>query len=835
MARSPSRSTAAASPPISTYCSAVRTSSRRRSHTSARAADASGNVPSWPATSATRSSTSSGSTVQPVRRAGWVAIRRSSSSVGGPTSTWASSTSSTRCRDWASVPYWSARTTSTTWTSSAASSTRSSSRAAKASADAAGRDLLELVDDQQLRSGLVDAVDRRPARRAGRCPGTITCDRHGAVPGRRPLRTSGSRPARTIDDLPLPDAPTTATSRRSSTRAVELGDQSFAPDEQIGVLRTVRGEGAVRLASGPRRLGQLVTTSPRGDERQHLVEDGVVGGAGGRRRPRPMTPRRRPGGRSPPAPSMPPPPAGRRRAARRRPRWRGRRSHRRRRRHAGSPQLRRRSSDRARCVVPTVCSMRRSAAAAGPPTARSATRTSRMAIRAAASASASIGGSADDRRGIDVVEHEQQRGLSAPVGDRVDDAAGQRGAPAGGHPVETRRRPRTYSTEAPPVDATSRGERGGQLRTARPGRPADHSHLPGAGARDRPRVVQPGELGLPPDEAARPSATAPAAARPAGRRPARGPVRAPAARACAAPAPARARTIRRGRAAPAGRPQRVVLTAQRVVTAHQQRPRPLPPGFRRDQPFELRRPLTPPPRPTAPTRRGPRWRRGAAPRAGPARHRPLRRQRRRCTASRATSPTPRATVPERGSVGRPRGRCGPPGAALRSAPSPPSPARHRAGSRPPRWRSGRRGERAIAAGGRRETARSSPRSVAGRPATARRRWRRPTSTVRAGWPGTQAADAAGCRPRGAPGRRAPPRAGRGRAPTSGLTGPAVAALDDCISSSIRVPSWLQPGGSSTDAQVRAQALVPSPRSQHVIEPAVEAATVMGPGLDLDGR
>ena len=96
---------------------------------------------------------------------------------------------------------------------------------------AGGEHLLELVDDEQLRTGLVEAVRLRRCReRVG--PG------HDHV---RPPRTFAGQPA-TADQreqtgsherrLAAPDAPTMATSRRSSTRAVEFGDKPLASDEE---------------------------------------------------------------------------------------------------------------------------------------------------------------------------------------------------------------------------------------------------------------------------------------------------------------------------------------------------------------------------------------------------------------------------------------------------------------------------------------------------------------------------------------------------------------------------------------------------------------------------
>ena len=175
--------------------------------------------------------TSSGSTVQPLRRAGSMTIRRSSPSLGGPTSNWASSRRSASGRDDVSAPSWSARATTTTRTSMAGSRTRSSKRPATAS----------ISPDASTSSNWSTTSSCGPgsSRRAtpsiaasGSGPGTITAVRHGPSPGSCPLCTSGIRPALTSDDLPLPDAPTTATSRRSSTRAASSATSSSRPTKR---------------------------------------------------------------------------------------------------------------------------------------------------------------------------------------------------------------------------------------------------------------------------------------------------------------------------------------------------------------------------------------------------------------------------------------------------------------------------------------------------------------------------------------------------------------------------------------------------------------------------
>ena len=95
---------------------------------------------------------------------------------------------------------------------------------------AAGRErLLELVDGEH-EAAAADAVDRlvaaaaADARRAG-------CTRCGqrSLPGSTPLASAGSRPARTTEDLPLPDGPTTPSSGAPTSRATSSATSRSRP------------------------------------------------------------------------------------------------------------------------------------------------------------------------------------------------------------------------------------------------------------------------------------------------------------------------------------------------------------------------------------------------------------------------------------------------------------------------------------------------------------------------------------------------------------------------------------------------------------------------------
>ena len=54
---------------------------------------------------------------------------------------------------------------------------------------------------------------------SGRSPGVRVITRAPMPAGRAPRQIAATRPARTNDDLPLPEAPTTATKRASASRA----------------------------------------------------------------------------------------------------------------------------------------------------------------------------------------------------------------------------------------------------------------------------------------------------------------------------------------------------------------------------------------------------------------------------------------------------------------------------------------------------------------------------------------------------------------------------------------------------------------------------------------
>ena len=73
---------------------------------------------------------------------------------------------------------------------------------------------------------------RARARRSsasGCSPGRITTCLHSSLPGKTPPASAGSRPARTTEDLPLPDGPTTPSSDVPTSRATSSATSRSRP------------------------------------------------------------------------------------------------------------------------------------------------------------------------------------------------------------------------------------------------------------------------------------------------------------------------------------------------------------------------------------------------------------------------------------------------------------------------------------------------------------------------------------------------------------------------------------------------------------------------------
>ena len=202
---------APASRPTCRYCSRVNRRPEAASHVTYSACDASGRAPaSSPArvddpavASAMRSSTSPSSTSTPATRAGSTTTRRRSSVLSGPTSTWVAASHAASSGTWTAASKKSARSATTTTVPSSCSRPRPATTAVTWSCATSA-----------VNSSSNWSTTSTPpcARSAG--SGTTPV---GSVPGVTTVtgRPSAARrawtPARSSDDLPEPDEPTTTT------------------------------------------------------------------------------------------------------------------------------------------------------------------------------------------------------------------------------------------------------------------------------------------------------------------------------------------------------------------------------------------------------------------------------------------------------------------------------------------------------------------------------------------------------------------------------------------------------------------------------------------------
>ena len=95
-------------------------------------------------------------------------------------------------------------------------------------------ELLEQVRDLVAVEAVVGQlpVQRDPGQLAdGMAPGAHHQLGPGLAPGQRPACSIASRPARTSEDFPLPEAPTTASTRLGGSPGEELGHQPLAAGE----------------------------------------------------------------------------------------------------------------------------------------------------------------------------------------------------------------------------------------------------------------------------------------------------------------------------------------------------------------------------------------------------------------------------------------------------------------------------------------------------------------------------------------------------------------------------------------------------------------------------
>ena len=193
--------------------------------------DSSGSPPGSPSTSAISASTTSESTVKPARRAGNSIARRSSSRRIGPTSTWlAPSRRDSSGIDGAAAVEVGADGHQHERAPAYDRGPRDElvdERRPLGLVAADGEDLLELVDrDDQPASPARPRRSRARAPARGCSPGRSSASAQSSLPGSTPPASAASSPARSAEDLPLPDGPHDPHQRRARQARHHLGHQA---------------------------------------------------------------------------------------------------------------------------------------------------------------------------------------------------------------------------------------------------------------------------------------------------------------------------------------------------------------------------------------------------------------------------------------------------------------------------------------------------------------------------------------------------------------------------------------------------------------------------------
>ena len=137
---------------------------------------------------------------------------------------------------------------------------------------------------------LADDVGRRdvgdPLERRGQLLERVASGHHlGDQPGlragdARPGRARARRPALTTDDLPIPDGPTTTSSRSRSRIATISAIGAVATEEVLGVGLLERLEAAVRVAGGHERRRRVGRDGERVAQLGQQLVDRPVAPAG---------------------------------------------------------------------------------------------------------------------------------------------------------------------------------------------------------------------------------------------------------------------------------------------------------------------------------------------------------------------------------------------------------------------------------------------------------------------------------------------------------------------------------------------------------------------------
>ena len=133
----------------------------------------------------------------------------------------------------------------------------------------------------------------RPSSRSGCSPGRISACVQSSLPGRTPPARAGSSPARSTDDLPLPDGPTTAsngapTRRATSSATSRSRPKKYSASAASNVARPLYGQTAGRdgvLAVGADQAGALASRLQLDDAAGELLLERAGLAAAGRRAP----------------------------------------------------------------------------------------------------------------------------------------------------------------------------------------------------------------------------------------------------------------------------------------------------------------------------------------------------------------------------------------------------------------------------------------------------------------------------------------------------------------------------------------------------------------------
>ena len=112
---------------------------------------------------------------------------------------------------------------------------------------AQGEDLLELVHHDPALRLVLGRGQQMPVRGGGPVARSEDPQHRRAAPApRSPPAAAGISPARSREDLPLPDAPNTTANRCSAHQLAQLVDQPVPAEEQVTVGRLEAGEAPVR-------------------------------------------------------------------------------------------------------------------------------------------------------------------------------------------------------------------------------------------------------------------------------------------------------------------------------------------------------------------------------------------------------------------------------------------------------------------------------------------------------------------------------------------------------------------------------------------------------------